>query len=175
MKAHDADPADGAARDALGADLVIPALAALFAFYFFWDTWRLDWEARINGFLIGIPLLVLVAVKAASVLVRVGRGGATLGLGTLVRWDDNQRRRLTLLAILVGLALTLPALGVTLGLFLALVLSMLTLGVRSVPVLALVPTVASGTVYLLFIVLLHKRMPYGPIENGLALLFQGAS
>ena len=45
---------------ALGADLVIPALAAGLTIYFFVDSAELVWEARANGTVIGVALLAMI-------------------------------------------------------------------------------------------------------------------
>lgn len=163
----------GAGRRALGADLLIPAAAGLFALYFFWDTWALKWEARINGILIGVPLLSLVALKIASTIIAVFKGSASIRLGALAAWTRDQRRRLLLFTVFAGFALLIGWLGVTLSLFLALLASLWILDVRGPAVLALVPAGTAALVYILFIAVLDKRMPYGPVEYLFASLLGG--
>ena len=55
-------------KKALGADLVIPALALGFAVYFFVSIADLAWEAKANGVVIGGVLVVLILVQ----VVRIG-------------------------------------------------------------------------------------------------------
>ena len=67
----------------LGADLIIPALALGFAIYFFWSIADLAWEAKANGVVIGIALIVLVVIQAARIGLAVAQGRGDLGTGTL--------------------------------------------------------------------------------------------
>lgn len=154
-----------------GSDLIIPLLAAVFALYFLWDTRNLVWEARLNGVLIIVPLLGLVVFQVGRILLSVRSERSTLAFGELLEWNVNQRKRLLLLAIFFGLAITINHLGVTLALFLSLLGCLSVLGVSRPIVLTLVPTLTALSVYLLFIALLDKRMPHGPIEWLLAPLF----
>ncbi|MCT7376669.1 tripartite tricarboxylate transporter TctB family protein [Chelativorans salis] len=163
----------GAPKRALGADLLIPAVAGLFALYFFWDTWNLKWEARINGILIGVPLLGLIVLKIASMAIAITEGRASMRLGSIAAWTPDQRRRLVLLAVFAGFAMLIGWLGVTLSLFLALLASLWILDVRSPALLVLLPAGTAALVYVLFIAVLDKRMPYGPVENLLAPLLVG--
>jgi hypothetical protein len=156
-----------------GGDLIIPVLAGAFAVYFLYDTWDLAWEARINGLLIGLPLLSLVALKVSLVLSQALQGRLTLDLGELGARNVNQAKRAALIAIFVGFALLLEHLGTTLCLFLALLLSLLTLGVRRPSLLVFVPVGTSLFVYTLFILFLRKRFPSGPVEWFLDALLHG--
>ena len=54
------------ANKSVGADAVIPALAAAFAAYFFVDIADLAWEAKANGVLIGTILVVLIVRRASD-------------------------------------------------------------------------------------------------------------
>ncbi|WP_159586649.1 tripartite tricarboxylate transporter TctB family protein [Chelativorans xinjiangense] len=162
-----------AQRRALGADLLIPVFAGLFALYFFWDTWGLKWEARINGILIGVPLLGLIVLKITSTVIAATKGEASMRLGTITAWSPDQRRRLLLFAVFAGFAMLIGWLGVTLSLFFALLAGLWILDVRSPAVLALLPAGTAALVYVLFIAVLDKRMPYGPVENLLAPLLVG--
>lgn len=163
------------ARGGGGGDLVVPVLAGAFALYFLYDTWDLAWEARINGLLIGLPLLGLVALKISMVLSQALRGSVTLDLGELGARNVNQAKRAALIAIFVAFALLLEHLGTTLSLFLALLLSLVTLGVRRPSLLIFVPVGTSLFVYTLFILFLRKRFPSGPVEWFLDALLRGGS
>lgn len=158
-------------RPALGADLIIPILALAFTIYFLATTTNLVWEARANGTVIGVALLVLVTVQFARVFLRLRAGEGTLGLGEMGRWSPAQGQRLSLLAILILFIATIPWLGTTLGLFFVMLASMYVLGVRRPGTLIGVAVAVSATVYLLFIALLRSRLPAGPIERLLGPLF----
>ena len=65
-------------KKALGADLVIPALALGFAAYFFVSIADLAWEAKANGVVIGGILVGLIAIQLVRVTLRVLLGVASL-------------------------------------------------------------------------------------------------
>lgn len=171
------DPAPDAGahrkRSALGADLIVPVLAAAFTIYFLVSSSNLVWEARANGTVIGVTLLALVAVQLVRIAKRARAAGGALGLGELAQWSPAQRQRLELFAILVLFVATIPWLGTTLGLFLVMLGAMWSLGVREWRTLIAVPVAVAGTVYVLFIALLQSRLPLGPVERLLASLWGG--
>jgi hypothetical protein len=152
-------------RPALGADLVIPLLAAAFTIYFLVTSSSLVWEARANGTVIGVALLVLIAIQFARVGLRAREGRASLGLGELAERSPAQVQRLTLLLVLVVFVATVPWLGTTLGLFLVMIASMWTLGVRRARSLLGVALGVAATVYVVFIAILQSRLPTGPVEH----------
>lgn len=170
---EDAPEPAGRERRPLGADLVIPALAAGLTVYFLVNTASLVWEARANGTVIGAVLLILVAAQFGRVGLEVWRGNASLGLGGLAERSPVQAQRLGLLAVLALFVATLPWVGTTLGVFLAMLLSMTILGVRDLRALLGIPLAVAGSVYLLFILLLQSRLPVGPVEALLGSLLPG--
>jgi hypothetical protein len=157
----------------LGADLIIPVLAAGFTLYYLISSFNLVWEARANGTVVGVTLLALIAIQVARVVIQLRSGAGSLGMGEFSRWTPVQGQRLMLIAALIVFVATIPWLGTTLGLFAIMIAAMLILGVRSPATLLGVAVGVSATVYLLFIVVLGARFPAGPIENGLAPLFGG--
>lgn len=163
----------GEERPALGTDLIIPVLGMAFAIYYLVTSARLVWEARANGTLIGIALLLLIAVQVGRTVVRLRAGEGRLSLGQLGRLQaPGQVSRIALLFILIVFIAFIPWLGTTLGLFLVMLTSMAVLGVRSVGTLLGVSFASSAVVYLLFIALLQSRLPVGPVELLLNPLFQ---
>jgi len=154
---------------ALGADLVIPALALAFAVYFFVSTADLVWEAKANGVVIGIALVILIAFQAGRAVLRAMRGQGGLGFDPLWRPRDLAWRRIGLVAVTALFIATLPWLGLTLGLWLGMVAQLLIIGVRSWKTLFWLPSGTAACVYLLFIAVLDSGFPHGPIENLLAL------
>jgi hypothetical protein len=166
--------AERAPLPALGADLIIPVLAAAFTVYFLVDAADLVWEARANGTVIGVVLLVLVAVQIGRIALALRAGEGTLSFGDLAAVDLVQFQRIALLVMLAIFIALIPWLGATLGLFLVMVGTMWTLGVRSLWQLAVISFATAFTFYLLFIAFLQTRLPSGPIEKLLAPLFGGA-
>lgn len=157
----------------LGADLIIPVLAAGFTLYYLISSFNLVWEARANGTVVGVTLLVLIAIQVARVVVQLRNGTGSLGFGDFAQWTPAQGQRLMLIAALIVFVMTIPWLGTTLGLFAVMLAAMWILGVRSPTTLLGVAVGVSATVYIVFIILLGARFPAGPIENGLAPLFGG--
>lgn len=158
-------------RKAVGADLIIPALAVAFTGYYYSTVWELNWEAKADGLAIGGLLILLVAVFLIRTALQVKRGEATLGMDKLLYPLEFQGKRWGLTAAIIVFIATLPYLGFTLGLFLFMGASLLILGVRKPrPILATAFSMAAGG-YVLFIALLDTRFPHGPVEHLLARFF----
>jgi hypothetical protein len=172
MSAPETNPEPEDKRLALGADLIIPVLAAAFTIYFLVSSSNLVWEARANGTLIGICLLGLIALQVARVATQVRTGRSKLGFGSLLERSTAQYQRLWILLILIVFIMTIQWLGTTLGLFLVMMASMWVLGVREWRTLLGVAFAVAASVYILFIALLESRLPTGPVERLLASIFQ---
>jgi hypothetical protein len=158
-------------KAALGADLVIPALAVAFAAYFFFSIADLAWEAKANGVVIGAILTLLVVVQLARIGMRLRAGEADLGFEGLVAPRDALPKRIGLVLITIAFIASMHWLGVTLGMLLALFASLWILGVRSRKALVLVPLAVAACVYLLFVAALQSEIPHGPVEWLLGKLF----
>jgi hypothetical protein len=158
-------------RKAIGADLIIPALAVAFTIYYYSTVWELNWEAKADGLAIGALLILLVAVFLVRTALQMKRGEATLGMDKLLYPLEFQGKRWGLTTAIVVFIAALPYLGFTLGLFLFMCASLFILGVRKPrPILATAFSMAAGG-YVLFIALLDTRFPHGPIEYLLARIF----
>ncbi|MEA3195135.1 MAG: hypothetical protein QOD26_3468 [Betaproteobacteria bacterium] len=153
---------------ALGADLVIPALALAFASYFFFSTADLVWEAKANGVIIGTALVILIALLVGRVALRVMRGEGGLGLDPLWQPREMAWKRVGLVAVTALFIGLLPWLGLTLALWLGLLAQLWIIGVRRRAILFWLPTWTAAAVYALFIAVLDSGFPHGPIENLLA-------
>ena len=156
---------------ALGADLVIPAAAAAFAVYFLATTTDLVWEAKANGVVIGVALLLLVALQVGRIAWERMRGEGALGFGPLWEPRDLALKRLAIVAITAAFIGLLPWLGLTLALWLGMVAQLLVTGVRRRSVLVWVPLGTAAACYLLFIVAIDAEFPHGPVEKLLGWLF----
>jgi hypothetical protein len=172
MSGPESNPTPDERRPALGADLIIPVLAAAFTIYFLASSAGLVWEARANGTLIGICLLALILLQVVRVAAQVRAGRATLGFGSLLERSTAQYQRLGILLILIAFVVTIPWLGTTLGLFLVMIAAMWVLGVREWRTLIGIAFAVAASVYILFIALLASRLPTGPVERLLAPIFQ---
>jgi hypothetical protein len=151
-------------KKALGADLVIPALALGFAAYFFVSIADLAWEAKANGVVIGGILVGLIAIQLMRIAIRVLKGEASLRFNRL--WEPREAlgKRVGMVLVTVAFIATLNWFGLTLGLLLALFAALWMMGVRG-KFLAILPFAVSLAAYLLFVVLLQSDIPHGPIER----------
>ena len=151
-------------KKALGADLVIPALALGFAAYFFVSIADLGWEAKANGVVIGGILVGLIAIQVVRIAIRVLKGEASLRLNPL--WEPREAlgKRVGMVLVTVAFIATLSWLGLTLGLLLALFAALWIMGARGKP-LVILPVAVALAAYLLFVVLLNSDIPHGPIER----------
>ena len=152
---------------ALGADLVVPALALAFAIYFFVSTADLIWEAKANGVVIGLALVILIAFQVGRTVLQLMKGEGGPGFGTLSQ-PELVWKRIGLVVVTAIFIATLPWLGLTLGLWLGMAAQLWIIGVRSRKTLFWLPVGTAACVYLLFIVALDSGFPHGPIENLLA-------
>ena len=152
----------------LGADLVIPALALGFALYFFWSIADLAWEAKANGVVIGIALIVLVVIQAARIGLAVAQGRGDLGTGTLWQPRDVLLKRLGMVAVTIAFILLLQVLGLTLALFLSMAAALWIMGVRKPWVILAISFGVAAAAYLLFILVLDAGFPHGAVEKMLS-------
>ena len=158
-------------KTALGADLVIPLLAAAFAAYFFWSIADLGWEAKANGVLIGTVLVGLIVVQVGRIARQLARGEANLRLDPLWLPREVLFKRVGMVVITVAFIAALEWLGLTLSLLVAMALALAVMGVRSLSKLLWVSGTVAATAYVLFIAILDSAFPHGPIERLLARLF----
>lgn len=154
-------------KKALGADLVIPALALGFAAYFFVSIADLAWEAKANGVVIGGILVGLIAIQVVRIAIRVLKREASLRFNAL--WEPREAlgKRVGMVLVTVVFIATLSWLGLTLGLLLALFAALWIMGARGKP-LVILPVAVALAAYLLFVVLLQSDIPHGPIERVLS-------
>jgi hypothetical protein len=154
-------------KKALGADLVILALALGFAAYFFVSIADLAWEAKANGLVIGGILVGLIAIQLVRIAMRVLKREASLRFDPL--WEPREAlgKRVGMVLVTVAFIATLNWLGLTLGLLLALFAALWIMGVRG-KALIILPLAVAFAAYLLFVVLLQSDIPHGPIERLLA-------
>ena len=149
----------------LGADLLIPLLALGFAIYFFWSITDLAWEAKANGVVIGVALVVLVVVQIARIAAAVAQGRGDLRTDPLWQPGDVLLKRLGMVAVTVAFILLLQVLGLTLSLFLAMAVALWLMGVRRPSLVLGIAFGVAAAAYLLFIAVLDAGFPHGLIEK----------
>ena len=149
-----------------GGELIIPALAVGFTAYYFVTVSELGWEAKANGIVIGVILLLLVCLLLVRIAGQVARGEASLALG-FGGWTEDYRTRVALLLISALFLVALEFLGTTIALALMLFASMWVLGARHWPSLAGVSVGMPVLVWASLMVFIGTRLPQGPFERAM--------
>ena len=150
---------------AYGADLVIPVLAAAFTIYFLYTIAGLEWEAKANGIFVGVALLALVAVQVVRSVIGIARGRGRLTFGPLLEPREALPRRLGMMAITIAFVVTVPWLGLGLGLFIALAAGFAVMGVRPWRRVLLTSFIVAAISTVLFNAVLDTGLPKGPVEK----------
>jgi len=163
------------ARAPLGADLVIPGLALGFAIYFFFAIAELSWEAKANGVLIGSVLVLLVAIQFARIGTALARGRGTLGFDALLKPREVLGKRIGLVLLTIVFIAALPALGLTLALFLSMAIALYLMGARRHSRVFWVSFGVAASAYIMFVAVLETDIPHGPIEQGIAAVRQAVA
>ena len=161
-------------KPAVGADLVIPVLAAGLTIYFLYSVAGMDWEAKANGVIVGTILLVLVAAQGVRSILAFSRRRAEAGFGPLFAPREALPTRLGMLAIMIVFVASVQYLGLGLGLFLALCVALLVMGVRQPKRVALVAFCVALASSILFTVVLDSGLPRGPVEHLMTRLVEAA-
>jgi hypothetical protein len=158
-------------KRSVGAELVIPVMAAGYALYYIYTILDYPMEAQINGLFLGLVLCSLVAVLLVRVAAQWFRGEVDFGMHRLLAPLSMIPSRLVFLGLTIAYIVVIPWVGFTLTTFLFILGSLLALGVRSKKLLVLMPLLSAAGGYVFFIAMLNTRFPKGPIENFLAGVF----
>ena len=161
-------PAVNSGTVPLGADLVIPLIALAFVAYFFVDIRGLEWEAAANGVIIGTALVALIAAQIARIAWQVAKKRATLSTRPLWEPREVMGKRLGMVAVTIAFIVTLPWMGLTLGLFVWLAAALWIMGIRRPGRLAAIAGAVAVSAYLLVILALDSDFPHGPVEKAVA-------
>jgi len=158
-------------RKGVGADLILPLMAAVYAAYYLFTIREFPWEARMNGTFIAAIIWILVAIMGLRTFLRLRRGEVTLrATGLTTPKAKLVQRALFILLTAVNIGL-MPWFGFTLTVVLFLASAMWLLGVRERRPLIIIPLAAGAVGYAFFIVALDTRLPKGPVEWLLQSLF----
>ncbi len=158
-------------KRSVGAELVIPIMAAGYALYYIYTILDYPLEAQINGLFLGGVLCALVAVLLVRVAAQRLRGEVDFGMQRLLAPLSMIPARLVFLALTIAYIVVIPWFGFTLTTFIFILGSMLALRVRSKKLLVLMPLLSAAGGYIFFIALLNTRFPKGPVEHFLAGIF----
>ncbi len=150
----------------IGGDLVIPVAALAFTLYYFSTIIDSPWTAQVSAFFIGAILIGLILIFIVKSVASLRRGGADLGMDSLLNPRSFILKRLALLGLTLGFIILVDYGGFTLTTFAFLALAMLLLsgGRNKRFILILSGSLALGG-YLLFILAFDTRFPDGPFEQ----------
>lgn len=158
-------------RKGVGADLILPLMAAGYAAYYVFTIREFPWEAQMNGTFIAIVIWLLVGALLVRTFVRLRRNEVTLRPTGVTTPRAKLLQRIGFVALTALNIALMPWIGFTLTVMLFLLSSMWLLGVRAPKPLVLIPLAAGSIGYVFFIVALDTRLPYGPVEWLLRSLF----
>ena len=149
----------------IGGELVIPVLALIFTLYYISTVINSPWTAKLNAYMVGSVLIVLVLLFIGYAAWEVLKGRATLGAANLFAPYDILPKRIGFIALSLGYLIAMPWLGFTLTTFVFMAGSMLLLGGGRRPVLSVAAAVVMAAIALgVFVILFQKRFPKGPVE-----------
>lgn len=159
-------------------ELIIPALALLFAIYYLTTIIEVPWIAQASAMLVSVLLLLSIIAFAIRTVYRIRAGTEYIGfsdsVGEIRAHGVLNLKRGVLFLLTVLYVVLLPWLGFSIATFLLIFLGILVLShgqtLFSVSVAAtlrafLISLVCTSVGYLAFIHLFKTRFPFGPVEK----------
>lgn len=159
-------------------ELIIPALAMLFALYYLTTIREVPWIAQASAMLVSFLLLLSIIALAIRTTFRIRSGTEYLGFSDCIRelcaQGSINLKRAILLVLAVLYVVFLPALGFSLATFLLIFSGIVLLSHGRKPfsvsggalVQAFIIAIVCTTIgYIAFIHLFKTRFPFGLIEN----------
>ncbi|MDP0929563.1 tripartite tricarboxylate transporter TctB family protein [Paracoccus onubensis] len=153
-----------AASKPVGADLILPVCAALYALYYVWSVWDFPAEAQFSGIMLAGLLLLLVTIYLIRVLRGLASGRYSMGFGDLFGPRESRRNRSVFFCLMLAALVLVPWLGFTLTTFSFLASSFIALGVRPFWRAVQIAAVGGLVGWFFFIFLLGTHFPKGPFE-----------
>lgn len=170
-------PSDPSPRNVLP-ELIIPALALLFAIYYLATITEVPWIAQASAMLVSVLLLLSIIAFAIRTFLRIRAGTEYIGfgdsLGALRSGAAVNLKRAALFVLSVLYVLCMPLLGFSLATFLLIFFGIIVLShgqtlfsvtLASLLRAFLVALVCTVVGYVAFIHLFKTRFPFGPVEN----------
>lgn len=153
-------------------ELIIPALALVFAIYYLTTITEVPWIAQASAMLVSALLLLSIMAFAVRTVFRIKAGREYLGfsdaLGDLRKNSGVNTKRAILFVLTVLYVLLMPWLGFSLATFLLIFCGIIVLSngkMASVVRAFLVALMCTVVGYISFIHIFKTRFPFGPIEN----------
>src|SRR3546814_6609644 len=114
-------------RKGIGADLILPLMAAAYAVYYLYTVADFPWEAQMMGTFIAIAIWLLVGLMVLRTALKVWRGDAPRRATGFTRPQSKCFLRWAFFGLRALTLLLLPGPGFTLGYMLSLLWGMLLL------------------------------------------------
>jgi len=152
-------------RGAVGADLIIPVAASLYALYYVASVWSFPAEAQRSGLFLAALLLGFSALFFLRCGLLFLRGDARLDFSAVLGPEEGRGQRLAFLLLILAYLPVVRHGGFTLTTFAFLLLGSLLAGLRPLRKALVFAAAASLFGWLFFIVLLGTRFPSGPFER----------
>ncbi|MEH6738771.1 MAG: tripartite tricarboxylate transporter TctB family protein [Sulfitobacter sp.] len=149
----------------VGADLIIPVLASLYAIYYVASVWDFPPEAQRSGIFLASLLLFLTSLFLIRTVVRVVQNRLEWEFASVLGPREGRDRRLGFFLLIIGYLLIVQWGGFTLTTFLFLLFGSMLAGLTPFRKAVLFAGVSSLGGWLFFIVILGTRFPRGPFEK----------
>ena len=155
----------------VGAELILPVCAAVYALYYVWSVWDFPAEAQLSGIMLAGLLLSLVALYMVRLLRGFAVGKFSMGFGEFFGPQQSRFGRAMFFCLMLVTLLLVRWLGFTLTTFGFLFSSFLVLGVRPLSRALLIAGIGALTGWFFFIFLLGTHFPEGPFERLIEAVF----
>lgn len=149
----------------VGADLIIPVTATMYAVYYVASVWDFPPEAQRSGLFLAALLIGLSTLFFIRTAVQLIRGRAEWEFTSVLGPRDGRGRRAAFFGLIIAYLFVVQWGGFTLTTFLFLFFGSMLAGLSPVYKAALFAGLASIGGWLFFIVLLKTRFPHGPFEE----------
>ena len=149
----------------VGADLIIPVIATLYAVYYVASVWDFPPEAQRSGMFLAALLIGLSVLCFIRTAVQFMRGRAEWEFSSVLGPREGRGRRGAFFALIIGYLFVVPWGGFTLTTFLFLLVGSILAGLSPVRKAAIFAAIASLGGWFFFIFLLGTRFPRGPFEE----------
>lgn len=149
----------------VGADLIIPVLASLYAIYYVASVWDFPPEAQRSGMFLAALLLGLSALFFLRTVVQHFRGSVEWEFASVLGPREGRARRGGFFLLIVGYLFVVEWGGFTLTTFVFLLFGSMLAGLTPLRKAITFAGLAALGGWVFFIVVLGTRFPRGPFEK----------
>ena len=149
----------------VGADLIIPVIASIYAIYYVVSVWDFPREAQRSGMFLAALLLFLTLLLFIRTAIQALRGQVVWEFASVLGPREGRGSRGAFFLLIIGYLFIVQWGGFTLTTFLFLLFGSMLAGLSPLRKAITFAAVASLGGWLFFIVLLGTRFPRGPFEK----------